>query len=57
MKKLLAGVIAVLVAGVVDGRPLKEVYAGEFRIGAALTERYVTQPADQNAEALRLLKQ
>lgn len=45
-----------LVSSVVCAKPLKDVYSGDFEMGAALAERYVFRPYDQNEKALRLLK-
>lgn len=58
MKSVIAGLLTMVsVTGLAaNEKPLKEVYRGKFQIGAALGERYVYQPYDQNEKALRLLE-
>ncbi len=48
--------LLVTAACVADSKPLKKVYRDDFQIGAALGERYLFQPYEQNENALRLLK-
>lgn len=48
--------LAVLTVVAVRGESLKQEFSSDFRIGAALGERYLHQPYGQNEKALRLLK-
>ena len=57
MKYYSAGLIILFLCSICcgDGKPLKDVYDRDFQIGAALGERYLYEPYEQNEKALRLL--